>query len=190
MNLLPASSRSTTTTNFKRHSRAKKGNAMKMITRICLLLATLAASNLVATPTASEITDWNRSLLRLAQLEDTNPSDGNSATSADPTWTPLLPTTPYPEYPSAHSCISGAAGAVLSNLVGERTRFSVTSDSLLGVKRSFRTFSAALEEVKNARIFAGIHFRSACDDGQKIGIEVANHVLQNSLQPINQNPGQ
>jgi hypothetical protein len=47
-----------------------------------------------------------------------------------------------------------------------------------------------MEEVKNARIFAGIHFRSACDDGQKIGIDVANHVLQNSLQPINQNPGQ
>jgi len=42
----------------------------------------------------------------------------------------------------------------------------------------------------NARIFAGLHFRSACDDGQKIGIDVANHVLQNSLQPINQSPGQ
>jgi hypothetical protein len=117
-------------------------------------------------------------------------SDGNPETSADPTWTPLLPTPPHPEYPSAHSCFSGAAAAVLSNLLGEKTRFSMTSDSLLGVKRSFRSFSAAMEEVKNARIFAGIHFRSACDDGQKIGIDVANHVLQNSLQPINQNPGQ
>jgi hypothetical protein len=117
-------------------------------------------------------------------------SDGNSATSADPTWTPLLPIPPHPEYPSAHSCLSGAAAAVLSNLLGENTRFSMTSDSLLGVKRSFGSFSAAMDEVKNARIFAGINFRSACDDGQKIGIDVANHVLQNSLQPINQNPGQ
>jgi hypothetical protein len=117
-------------------------------------------------------------------------SDGNPETSADPTWTPLLPIPPHPEYPSAHSCFSGAAAAVLSNLLGENTRFSMTSDSLLGVKRSFGSFSAAMEEVKNARIFAGIHFRSACDDGQKIGIDVANHVLQNSLQPINQNPGQ
>jgi hypothetical protein len=117
-------------------------------------------------------------------------TDGNPATSADPTWASLLTAPPHPEYPSAHSCLSGAAGAVLSNFFGERTRFKVTSDSLLGVKRSFHSFSDALEEVKNARIFAGIHFRSACDDGQAIGRGVANHVLENSLQPKNRNHGE
>jgi hypothetical protein len=54
---------------------------------------------------------------------------------------------------------------------------------MIGVARSFRSFSEALEEVKNARIDAGIHFRSACDDGQANGRAVANYVLEHALQP-------
>jgi hypothetical protein len=50
--------------------------------------------------------------------------------------------------------------------------------------RSFRSFSQALEQVKNARIFAGIHFRSACEDGQTTGIQVANYVLDNAVLPV------
>ena len=51
-----------------------------------------------------------------------------------------------------------------------------------GVTRSFTSFSEALEEVKEARIFAGIHFRAACDDGQATGIHVADYILDNSMQ--------
>ena len=56
---------------------------------------------------------------------------------------------------------------------------------MIGVTRSFRSFSSALEEVKNARIFAGIHFRTACDVGQQLGANVARFVLDNKFQPIN-----
>ena len=97
---------------------------------------------------------------------------------------PLFATPAHPEYPSGHSCISGAAGAVLANRFGERTRFAVESDLMPGVARSFRSFSSALEEVKNARIFAGIHFRSATDDGQKVGASVAEYVLDHAVQPV------
>ena len=55
------------------------------------------------------------------------------------------------------------------------------NDLMIGVTRSFRSFSEALDEVKNARIFAGIHFRSACDDGQEVGGKVGNWVLDNAL---------
>jgi hypothetical protein len=55
---------------------------------------------------------------------------------------------------------------------------------LLGVVRSFAGFSAALDEVRNARIYAGIHFRSACDDGQNVGVAVANYGLEHGLQPV------
>jgi hypothetical protein len=54
---------------------------------------------------------------------------------------------------------AGAAGAVLANRFGERKHFSMESDQMPGVVRSFKSFSLALEEVKNVRIFAGIHFR-------------------------------
>jgi hypothetical protein len=111
-------------------------------------------------------------------------TDGNPATTADPTWVPLFATPAHPEYPSGHSCVSGAAGVVLAHYFGERTRFGVTSDVMPGVVRSFDSFSKALDEVKNARIFAGIHFRSATNDGQTLGASVAGYVLENALQPL------
>jgi len=111
-------------------------------------------------------------------------ADGNAATTADPAWAPLFATPAHPEYPSGHSCVSGAAGVVLADAFGERTRFTVESDAMPGISRSFRSFSSALEEVKNARIFAGIHFRSATDDGQVLGVAVARYVLEHAAQPV------
>ena len=60
----------------------------------------------------------------------------------------------------------------------------MTSDLMLGVSRSFRSFTEALEEVKNARIFAGIHFRTACDDGAALGKAVAQYVLDHAFQRV------
>jgi hypothetical protein len=109
--------------------------------------------------------------------------DSVAATAQDAAWTPLLVTPNHPDYPSGHSCLSGAAGVILADQFGERTRFTVANDALLGVSRSFRSFSEALEEVKNARIYSGIHFRSACDDGQALGRGVAGFILEEGMQP-------
>ena len=111
-------------------------------------------------------------------------TDGNPDTTADPTWAPLIVTPPFPEYPSAHSCVSGAATRILSNYFGENTAFSVSSDGMPGVVRYFSGFSAAIEEIKNARVFGGIHFRTACNDGQTLGESVGHYILSNSLVPI------
>jgi hypothetical protein len=115
------------------------------------------------------------------QLGDT---DGNPATTPDPSWAPLFATPAHPEYPSGHSCVSGAATAVLADRFGERTRFSVQSDTMLGVTRSYRSFSSALEDVKDARIFAGIHFRKATEDGTVIGSSVAEYVLDHVAERV------
>jgi membrane-associated phospholipid phosphatase len=111
-------------------------------------------------------------------------SDGNLATAADPNWVPLSATPAHPEYPSAHSTVSSAAATVLAHYFGEDTAFSVDSDVMLGVIRSFPSFSAALTEIRNARIFAGIHFRSACDDGQVVGTAVGKYVLANAFRQV------
>ncbi|PYU23514.1 MAG: hypothetical protein DMG30_11420 [Acidobacteria bacterium] len=103
-------------------------------------------------------------------------TDANPATIADPGWTPLLITPNFPEYPSGHSCVSSAAATVLEDYFGDKS-FSVTSDVMVGVVRFFASFSDALDEIKDARVFAGIHFRTACDDGQILGTQVANYVL-------------
>lgn len=111
-------------------------------------------------------------------------TDGNPDTTADPTWTPLLITPPHPEYPSGHSTTSGAAATVLAAYFGENTTFTVYSDVMTGVTRSFSSFTAALEEIKNARIFGGIHYRSACNDGTMTGQRVANYILDNAVQRL------
>ena len=85
------------------------------------------------------------------------------------------------------STVSGAAATVLADYFGESTAFSVDSDVMAGVVRSFPNFAAALSEIKDARIFAGIHYRSACDDGQNIGIAAAQYVMSNSFQPTEGN---
>ena len=110
--------------------------------------------------------------------------DGNPNTTPDPTWVPLFATPGHPDYPSGHSCVSGAAGAVLAHEFKERIRFTVESDLMLGVTRSFRRFSTALEEVKNARIFSGIHFRTASEVGQTLGESIARFILENAFQQI------
>jgi membrane-associated phospholipid phosphatase len=110
-------------------------------------------------------------------------ADGNAATEADATWSPLFATPAHPEYPSGHSTLSGAGAAVLAELFGSRTRFTLDSDLIPGLTRSYHGFARALEDVKEARIFAGIHFRSACDDGQTIGEAVAKEVLRQVARP-------
>ena len=116
-------------------------------------------------------------------------TDGNPGTAEDSNWTPLLTTPPFPEYPSGHACTSSAAVRVLAAHFGENTQLSLISNSpgLAGVTRFFPSFSAALEEVDNARIFAGIHFRSACDDAHGLGFAVADYVIEHALLPIKGN---
>ena len=116
--------------------------------------------------------------------------DGNPATVADPAWIPLLQTVPpgitpnFPEYPSGHSTVSAAAAGILAAYFGDNTPFSVDSEKLPGVLRSFPSFSQAVLEVNNARVFGGIHFRNACLDGNVIGQGVADFVLQNAAQSL------
>ena len=95
-----------------------------------------------------------------------------------PTRQPLLPGTPnHPEYPSAHSCITPAGGRVLATFLGTPSiDFTVPSLNGLG-DRHYASVGDLEHEVGNARIWGGIHFRSAVDDGVKIGQHVSNWVL-------------
>jgi hypothetical protein len=105
-------------------------------------------------------------------------TDGNARTAGDPNWSPILPATPnHPEYPSAHSCITPAAGIVIQRFLGTpRIDFTVPSLTGLGDRYYARAKDLATE-VANARIWGGIHFRSAVEDGAAIARKVAHHVL-------------
>src|SRR5262249_42190225 len=99
--------------------------------------------------------------------------DGNPATRADPTWNSFIVTPPFPDYVSGHSTFSSAAATVLTMFYGtDKIPFSSASDFLPGVSRSFSSFSAAAEEAALSRLYGGIHFRSANEDGLQAGLNI------------------
>jgi RHS repeat-associated protein len=107
--------------------------------------------------------------------------DGNAATIADATWTPLVNTPPFPEYVSGHSTYSGAADAVLTNFFGNNVGFTADSNGLAGVTRTFDSFTSAANEAGISRIYGGIHFNSANQDGLATGRAIGNYVASNFL---------
>jgi len=113
-------------------------------------------------------------------------TDGNPATVEDLSFTTLLITPNHPEYPSGHSCVSGSAAEILARTFGLHKKLTVSSDApeMAGVVRSYDGFSEILQEIKDARVFAGIHFRSACDDGGNLGAQVGDYVKDNALRHV------
>jgi hypothetical protein len=113
------------------------------------------------------------------RLADT---DGNPGTTVDPTWTPLLTTPAHPDYPSGHATVSRSAKSVLTAYFGDETGFSTTTEVLPGVTRNYSNFTQAVDEAFNARIYGGIHFRTACRDGQATGAQVGDLVVNTVAQ--------
>ncbi len=113
--------------------------------------------------------------------------DNNPATDVDATWTPVLDATTgtpaHPEYPSGHSTVSGAAAFILAAEFGENTAFDVTSETGPGT-RHFADFSDATSQIADARVFAGIHFRTACIRGNAVGGSVAGYVSTHAMRAI------
>jgi hypothetical protein len=101
----------------------------------------------------------------------------NPAVTADPTWSPLAVTAADPSYPGAHSSISQAAAAVLSDFFGRHVELTVGSDAMAGVTRHFSSFQAAATEAGLSRIFAGQHTRIDHEAGRALGSRVAHFVL-------------
>jgi hypothetical protein len=125
------------------------------------------------------------------RLADT---DGNPATTADTTWSPLMETPPIPEYDSGHSIEGGAASQVLKRFFhSDRMRFSVCSHTLLAGERCsdasptlrhFTSFSQAARENALSRIYVGIHFRDAVETGTKHGEQIGNWAVDHALRPV------
>jgi PAP2 superfamily len=112
-------------------------------------------------------------------------TDGNDATGVDATWETYLNTPPIPDYPSTHSVGGGAASAVLARFFGkDDIAFQMTSGlPFAGITRFFNSFSQAAKENADSRVYAGIHFRSACRDGIKLGEQIGRRAFAHFLQP-------
>lgn len=142
----------------------------------------------VGTATAdASITAWNTKLtygqwrpITAIRLADT---DGNPATAPDPSWLPLLDTPPYPDYMSGHCTVDGAAMSVLSRLTGGDIDFRISS-AVTGTTRTYTTAAAYNHDVINARVWAGIHFRTSDIVANRIGTRIGDLALDHSFQPL------
>ena len=111
-------------------------------------------------------------------------TDGNPATAPDPTWSSFIVTPPFPDYVSGHSTFSGAAARILARFYRtDRIAFTIGSDFLPGVTRRFRSFSAAAAEAAISRLYGGIHFRFANEDGLAAGTEIGDWTFRNAMRP-------
>ncbi len=114
-------------------------------------------------------------------------TDGNEHTQKDAGWLPLIATPPYPEHPSGHAGLSGSIVATLQDFFGT-DRIGWTDTNVAGLTRSFDSFSEAIDEVVDARVWSGIHFRNADEQGAKIGRQVAkwrDHHYFKAVRPAN-----
>ena len=115
--------------------------------------------------------------------------DGNPATEPDGTWTALI-TAPYPEWTSGHNCLDGAHATVLRMFFGDDPvggPFQITSTAVNPggpAVRTFDTFTQPLSELIEARIWAGLHYRSGDVAGQVLGQNVANYGAAHYFQSV------
>jgi membrane-associated phospholipid phosphatase len=108
--------------------------------------------------------------------------DGNPNTVADPTWSPLLATPPFPSYVSGHSTFSAAAAVALAGFFGtDHLTFTTGSDALPGVTRTFTSLWSAAEEAGVSRIYGGIHWDFDNTAGLALGRAVGEYVVKRLL---------
>ena len=100
--------------------------------------------------------------------------DGNDATERDASWTPFIDTPMHPEYPCAHCTVAGAVGAVLQAEVGAGPMPALTTSSYLakGPARHWTRIDDFMQEVANARIYDGVHYRNSTEVGTALGKQI------------------
>jgi len=147
---------------------------------------------LVSLSTAdAQITAWDTKLaynfwrpMTAIRLGDT---DGNPGTIEDPNWQPLINNPNYPDYTSGANNVTGAATRALALFFGtDEMTFTVTTTNLMAIQqtRTYSRFSDAAEDVVNARVLEGIHFRFADAEARKQGRHVAQWAFGHFLKPL------
>ncbi|MGV9450409.1 vanadium-dependent haloperoxidase [Streptomyces sp. NPDC003635] len=151
-----------------------------------------AARLFAAANTASvdaTITTWNSKLtyalwrpISAIRLADT---DGNPATEADPSWLPLTNTPPYPEYMGGHCANDGAVMAVLDRLTGGDIDLRVHS-AVTGTTRTYKNSADFNRDAIDARVWEGIHFRTADVVGNRVGRKIGRFAVAHYFKPLHE----
>jgi hypothetical protein len=104
---------------------------------------------------------------------------GNSATVADPTWTPLAATPNHPEFPAAHGCVTGDVAKTLAGFFGTPQVTLIVRSTVTNTTHTFTDVRDLEKEVFGARIYAGFHYHHSLVEGFELGHNVSSHMMRN-----------
>jgi hypothetical protein len=112
--------------------------------------------------------------------------DGNPATDRDSIWQPIAETPMHPEYPCAHCILSGSVAGVVKATLGTDNipEVAMTSSTAPGVTHHWTNMTAFTDEVANARIWSGFHYRFSTRVGTGMGLQIGEYVVKNMMQPV------
>jgi hypothetical protein len=111
-------------------------------------------------------------------------TDDNPRTDGDIAWTPLINTPSFPSYPSAHASTSNAARRIAELLFGSHQAFTLSHPAVPGVTLNYATFADLTDDIDDARVYGGIHFRFDQEGGAKQGRQVAKYIYQRYLRGV------
>ena len=115
-------------------------------------------------------------------------TDGNPKTEGDPNWVPFIVTPCFPSYPSNHGSAGNGAAEVLSRLYGEAGHsITLTNPAVPDIVLQYTSFKQITDDISDARVYGGIHFRSDQDAGERLGTAVGRAVYKKNLRPVRDN---
>lgn len=159
---------------------SQRQNSLEENARLFALLNIASADAAIAAWDCKYTYDFWRPITATREAD----TDGNPDTTPDPTWEPLIVTPPFPECVSGHSTFSGAAAQILALFYGDYNPFTVGSDDLPGVYRSYDGFSQAAYEAGRSRIYGGIHYEFSNLQGLYMGFDIGLWAAQHYILPI------
>jgi PAP2 superfamily protein len=161
-----------------RHLSAVKGLDTVENARLFALVSMAAADALIAVFDAKYAYNFWRPVTAIRNGD----LSGNGAIERDSAWEPFIPTPMHPEYPCAHCITQSAVAGVLEYFFGDEIPpVKLTSTTASGVSRSFAKLSDYVNEVINARIYDGVHYRTSGEVGADMGRKIAHYTLRNHL---------
>ena len=112
--------------------------------------------------------------------------DNNPATDREATWLPIADTPMHPEYPCAHCIISGSVAGVLKAVLrtDDIPEIATTSPTAPGVTHRWTNLTSFTQEVANARVWAGFHYRFSARVGTDMGLQIGDYAVKNVMQPV------
>jgi hypothetical protein len=159
----------------------EKGGTLSENARALALVNMAASDSLVA----SFFNKYHYNFWRPETAIPAGDTDGNRKTEADPTFLPFIPTPCFPSYPSNHASATNGGTEVLRRLYGEGGHsITLTNPALPNIVLQYTTFDQIDDDVDDARVYGGIHFRTDQDAGVRLGRAIGAEVYKHNLRPV------